>query len=237
MIRDSAAAYAEERLQPRVLEAFRKEETDPAIFREMGELGLLGVTIPEEYGGIGAGYVAYGLVAREIERVDSGYRSMMSVQSSLVMHPIHAYGSEEQRQQVPAAARHGRADRLLRADRARCRLGPRGHEDPRGEDAGRLPPERVQDLDHQRADRRCLRGVGEVGGARRQDPRLRARQGHARPLGAEDRGQAQLARLGDRRDRARRRRGRRGRAAAERRGPERARSAASTAPATASPGA
>ena len=87
----------QERLQPRVLEAFRNEETDPAIFREMGELGLLGVTIPEEYGGIGAGYVAYGLIAREIERVDSGYRSMMSVQSSLVMHPIYAYGSDEQR--------------------------------------------------------------------------------------------------------------------------------------------
>jgi glutaryl-CoA dehydrogenase len=97
MIRDTAASYAQDRLQPRVLQAFREGETDPAIFREMGELGLLGVTIPEQYGGTGAGYVAYGLVAREVERVDSGYRSMMSVQSSLVMYPIHAYGSEEQR--------------------------------------------------------------------------------------------------------------------------------------------
>jgi len=97
MIRDSAAAYAQDRLQPRVEHAFLAEQTDPEIFREMGELGLLGITIPEEYGGIGAGYVSYGLVAREVERVDSGYRSMMSVQSSLVMHPIHAYGSEEQR--------------------------------------------------------------------------------------------------------------------------------------------
>ena len=97
MIRDSARAYAQEKLQPRVIEAYAEEKTDPAIFREMGELGLLGVTIPEEYGGIGAGYVCYGLIAREIERVDSGYRSMMSVQSSLVMHPIHAYGTEEQR--------------------------------------------------------------------------------------------------------------------------------------------
>ncbi len=97
MIRDSAHAYAQEKLLPRVEHAFLAEETDPAIFREMGELGLLGVTIPEEYGGIGAGYVSYGLVAREVERVDSGYRSMMSVQSSLVMHPIYAYGSEEQR--------------------------------------------------------------------------------------------------------------------------------------------
>ncbi len=98
MIRDAARAYAQEKLQPRVIEAYRDEVTDPGIFREMGEMGLLGTTIPEEYGGVGAGYVTYGLVAREVERVDSGYRSMMSVQSSLVMYPIYAYGSEEQRQ-------------------------------------------------------------------------------------------------------------------------------------------
>ncbi len=97
MLRDAARAFAQEKLQPRVIKAFADEETDPAIFREMGEMGLLGVTVPEEYGGIGASYVAYGLVAREVERVDSGYRSMMSVQSSLVMYPIYAYGSEEQR--------------------------------------------------------------------------------------------------------------------------------------------
>ena len=97
MLRDAAQAYAQEKLAPRVTQAFRDEATDPAIFREMGDMGLLGVTVPEEYGGLGAGYVAYGLVAREIERVDSGYRSMMSVQSSLVMYPIYAYGSEEQR--------------------------------------------------------------------------------------------------------------------------------------------
>ncbi len=97
MIADSACAYAKEKLQPRVLEAFVEEQTDPEIFREMGAMGLLGTTIPEEYGGIGASYVSYGLVAREVERVDSGYRSMMSVQSSLVMYPIYAYGSEAQR--------------------------------------------------------------------------------------------------------------------------------------------
>ena len=97
MVRDSAHSYAQEKLQPRVIDAFREENTDPAIFREMGEQGLLGCTLPEEYGGAGLGYVAYGLVAREVERVDSGYRSMMSVQSSLVMYPIYAYGSEEQR--------------------------------------------------------------------------------------------------------------------------------------------
>jgi glutaryl-CoA dehydrogenase len=97
MIRDAAHAYAQDRLLPRVTAAFRHETSDPAIFREMGALGLLGFTIPSEYGGAGGGYVGYGLIAREIERVDSGYRSMLSVQSSLVMFPIHAYGSEEQR--------------------------------------------------------------------------------------------------------------------------------------------
>ena len=94
MLRDAAAAYAAEKLAPRVTQAYRDEVTDPAIFAEMGEMGLLGVTIPEEYGGLGAGYVSYGLIAREVERVDSGYRSMMSVQSSLVMYPIYAYGSD-----------------------------------------------------------------------------------------------------------------------------------------------
>lgn len=97
-LRDGARAYAHEKLQPRVIQAFREESTDPEIFREMGEMGLLGVTLPEEYGGLGASYVSYGLIAREVERVDSGYRSMMSVQSSLVMYPIYAYGSEAQRQ-------------------------------------------------------------------------------------------------------------------------------------------
>jgi glutaryl-CoA dehydrogenase len=97
LFRDAAHAYAQEKLQPRAVAAFEREQTDPDIFPEMGEMGLLGLTLPEAYGGVGAGYVSYGLVAREIERVDSGYRSMMSVQSSLVMYPIYAYGSEEQR--------------------------------------------------------------------------------------------------------------------------------------------
>ncbi len=97
MIRDAAAAYCQDKLAPRVLEAFRHEKTDPAIFSEMGELGLLGPTIPEEYGGGGLNYVSYGLIAREVERIDSGYRSMMSVQSSLVMVPINEFGSEEQK--------------------------------------------------------------------------------------------------------------------------------------------
>ena len=97
-VRDAAAAYCQERLGARVQEAFRQEQTDPAIFREMGELGLLGPTIPEAYGGAGLNHVSYGLIAREVERVDSGYRSMMSVQSSLVMVPIFEFGSEALRQ-------------------------------------------------------------------------------------------------------------------------------------------
>ena len=97
MIRDTARAYAQEKLAPRIIDAFANEVTDVSIFREMGELGLLGPTVPEQYGGVGASYVAYGLVAREVERIDSGYRSMMSVQSSLVMYPIYAYGSEAQK--------------------------------------------------------------------------------------------------------------------------------------------
>ncbi|UWU26102.1 acyl-CoA dehydrogenase (plasmid) [Rhizobium sp. CB3060] len=97
MIRDAAKAFAEAELLPHVGDAYLEEKTDPGLFRLMGRAGLLGVTLPEKYGAAGANYVAYGLVAREVERVDSGYRSMMSVQSSLVIYPIYAYGSEEQR--------------------------------------------------------------------------------------------------------------------------------------------
>lgn len=106
MIRDVARAYAQDRLAPRVIDAFAGEQTDPEIFREMGALGLLGPTLPEAYGGVEASYVAYGLIAREVERIDSGYRSMMSVQSSLVMYPIHAFGSQAQKERyLPALAR------------------------------------------------------------------------------------------------------------------------------------
>ncbi|WP_459615172.1 acyl-CoA dehydrogenase [Bordetella sp. 2513F-2] len=106
MVREAAQAYAQDKLATRVLEAFRHEKTDPAIFAEMGELGLLGPTIPTEYGGAGLNYVCYGLIAREVERVDSGYRSMMSVQSSLVMVPINEFGSEAQKQKyLPKLAR------------------------------------------------------------------------------------------------------------------------------------
>src|SRR5947209_4399950 len=97
LVRDAAQSLAEDKLRPRVLSAFREERFDREIMNELGAAGFLGATLPEAYGGAGASYVSYGLIAREIERVDSGYRSAMSVQSSLVIHPIHAYGSEEQR--------------------------------------------------------------------------------------------------------------------------------------------
>ena len=98
MLRDAAAQFAQNELQPLIIDAYREATVNPGLFHKMGEAGLLGATIPEEYGGLGASYTAYGLIAREVERVDSGYRSMMSVQSSLVIYPIHAYGSEAQRQ-------------------------------------------------------------------------------------------------------------------------------------------
>jgi len=100
LIRDTARGFAQTNLAPRIVDAFQNEVADPSIFRELGALGLLGPTIPQEYGGAGANYVAYGLIAREIERIDSGYRSMMSVQSSLVMYPISAFGSKTQKQSL-----------------------------------------------------------------------------------------------------------------------------------------
>ena len=180
MVRDAAHAYCQDKLAPRVLEAFRHEKTDPAIFREMGELGLLGPTIPEEYGGAGLNYVCYGLIAREVERVDSGYRSMMSVQSSLVMVPINEFGTEAHEAEVPAEARHRRMDRLLRPDRAEPRLRSRQHGHARASKvAGGYALSRRQDVDHQLADRRRVRRLGQ--GRRRRDPRLRAREGHEGP--------------------------------------------------------
>ena len=121
-----------------MLQAFRQEQTDLAIFREMGELGLLGSTIPEQYGGAGLNYVCYGLVAREVERVDSGYRSMMSVQSSLVMVPINEFGNEATKQKYLPRLATRRMDRLLRPDRAQPRLRPRQHDHPGQEGRRRL---------------------------------------------------------------------------------------------------
>ena len=122
LIRDTARAYAQEKLAPRIVDAYLNEHTDRAIFSEMGQLGLLGVTVAEEFGGAGAGYVSYGLVSREVERIDSGYRSMMSVQSSLVMYPIEAYGTLAQKTEISAQARVGRIRGLFRFDRTGCGL-------------------------------------------------------------------------------------------------------------------
>jgi glutaryl-CoA dehydrogenase len=106
MVRDAARDYAQGSLAPRIVDAFRREHTDPGIFKEMGDLGLLGATIPADFGGGGLNYVSYGLIAREVERVDSGYRSMMSVQSSLVMLPIDRFGTEwQKRKYLPPLAR------------------------------------------------------------------------------------------------------------------------------------
>ena len=153
MVRDAAHAYAQDKLAPRILEAFRHEKTDSSIFRELGELGVLGCTLPTEYGGHALNYVCYGLIAREIEKVDSGYRSMMSVQSSLVMLPIYEFGSEAQRKKVFAQARDRRVDRLLRIDRAQSRLRPGQHGNAREESRRWFPVDRIQDVDQQLADR------------------------------------------------------------------------------------
>ena len=156
-----------------MIEAYLEEKTDRAIFSEMGALGLLGATLPEKYGCAGANYVSYGLIAREIERVDSGYRSMNSVQSSLVMYPIYAYGSEAQRLKY--------LPRLASGEWVGCfgLTEPDAGSDPgsmttRAEKVvRRLPPHRGQDVDLERADGGRVRCVGEVCGARQCHPRLR----------------------------------------------------------------
>ncbi len=194
----------------------------PGSSPKWAQAGLLGVTVPEEYGGLGAGYVSYGLVAREIERIDSGLSldDVGAVEPGDVSDPCLWLGGAAP--QISARAGQWLADRLLRPDRARGRIGPRRHEDPRHEGAGRLCAERVQDVDLERADRRCLRGLGQVRGAWRQDPRLRAGEGHE---GADARRRSrasfQLRASRHRRDRAAGCRSARGRAAARRRGAER----------------
>ncbi len=154
MVMKTARDYAGAKLAPRIRNAFRDESFDPAIMREMGELGLLGMTLPEPYGG-GLSYTCYGLVAREMERVDSAYRSALSVQNSLVMHPIFAFGSEAQKKKYLPGLADGQLDRLLRAYRTRSRLRSRRHDRARGEGWRGLSPHRRQDVDHQFAHRRC----------------------------------------------------------------------------------
>ena len=218
MVRDTARGYAQEKLFPRVLKAYREESFDREIMREMGALGLIGATVPEEYGGAGLGYVAYGLIAREIENVDSGYRSAMSVQSSLVMHPIYSYGSEAQRRRFLPKLASGEIVGCFGLTEPDYGSDPGSMVTRAEKVAGRLCAHRREDVDHQFADRRHRGGVGE---ARRRDPRLHRGARHEGLLDAEDRGQAVAARLDHRRDRAGERRGAGGEPAAEREGPGR----------------
>ena len=171
-IRDAAREYCQEKLFPRVIEANRHEKFHREIMNEMGEMGFLGATL-EGYGCAGVNYVSYGLIAREVERVDSGYRSAFSVQSSLVMYPIWDFGSEAQTAEVSAEAAQRRVGRLLRPDRAGCRLRSRLDAHAGEARRWRLCAERVEDLDHQLADRRCAGGVGE--GRCRRHPRVHPR--------------------------------------------------------------
>ena len=159
---DATRNFARHTRLPDVTSAYLNESTDTTIFQKMGERGLLGVTIPSVYGGVNAGYVAYGLIAREIERVDSGYRSMMSVQSSLVMYPIFAYGSEQQRQRYLPNLARGEIDRLFRTDGTGRRLGPCEHADTSREDRRGLSADGRQDLDLEQPYRGRVRRVGQI---------------------------------------------------------------------------
>ncbi len=161
MVRDAALAYSQDKLQPRVLQAFRHERMDAAIFREMGALGLLGATLPVQYGGAGLNYVSYGLIAREVERVDSGYRSMLSVQSSLVMLPIYAFGTEAQRQKFLPRLASGASIGCFGLTEPDHGSDPGIDGQPGKESRGRLCAFRQQDVDHQRPHRRRFRALGQ----------------------------------------------------------------------------
>ena len=200
MVSDSARAYCQEKLLPRVRDGFRNETFDRAIMTEMGEMGFLGPTIPEEYGGAGLSYVCYGLVAREIERVDCGYRSAASVQSSLVMHPIFAYGSEEQRRKYLPKLATGEF------------VGCFGLTEPDfGSDPGGMVTKAVKDGAGYRLNGAKMwitnSPIADVAVVWAKldgdDPRLHRRARHEGFLDAEDRRQVLAARLGHRRDRAR----------------------------------
>ncbi len=161
MVRDAAQSYCQDKLAPRVLEAFRHERTDVTIFREMGDLGLLGPTIAPEYGGPGLSYVCYGLIAREIERVDSGYRSMMSVQSSLVMVPINDFGNEATKQKYLPKLATGEWIGCFGLTEPNHGSDPGSMVTRAKKGGGRLFDQRQQDVDHQQPHRRRLHGLGQ----------------------------------------------------------------------------
>ena len=220
MVRDTARAYALDKLLPRVQDAFRHEKTDPSIFVEMGELGLLGPTVSEKYGGAGRNYVSYGLIVREIEHIDSGYRSMMSVQSSLVIVPIHTFGSDERkRRYLPGLTAgtqigcfgltepdHGSepgsmATRARKAEGGFLLSGVDGdwHEPLVCNAIGIMQKDAFEDMDLQFADRRCLRRLGQD--RRRRYPGLRTGEGLEGPLRPRHTRQGRPARLHNRPDR------------------------------------
>jgi glutaryl-CoA dehydrogenase len=184
MVRDTAEGYAQERLQPRVTDAYLNERFDREIMTEMGSLGLLGATVSPDYGGAGLNYVSYGLIARAVERVDSGYRSAMSVQSSLVMHPINAYGTEEQKRKYLPRLATGEWVGCFGLTEPDAGFRPRFDADTSGQGRGRLPAEREQDVDHQLADRRRLHRLGQIGGSRRSNQGLRPRAWRMKGLSA-----------------------------------------------------
>ena len=159
LVQDSVARLVDAEVLPIIREAFEQHRFPRELVPELAALGLLGSSL-EGYGCAGLNAVSYGLICQELERGDSGIRSFVSVQSSLCMYPIHAFGSEEQKQQLPAAHGARRAHRLLRPDRAARRLGSGQHEDPRQAARRRLGPQRRQDVDHQRRHRRPRRGLG-----------------------------------------------------------------------------
>ena len=204
MVRDSARAYAQDKLMPRVLEAIRHENFDREIMNEMGALGFLGSTI-DGYGCAGVNYVCYGLIAREVERVDSGYRSAMSVQSILVMHPIHAFGTEAQRQKYLPKLATGEMVGCFGLTEPDHGSDPGGMKTAR---ARRSPAAMSSTAPRCGSPTRPIADVFVVW-AKTEDgvhPRLHPRERHEGPHGAEDRGQVQPARLGHRRDRHGRRR-------------------------------
>ena len=199
MVRDAAHAYARDKLAPRILEAFRHEKTDPSIFRELGELGVLGCTLPTEYGGHALNYVCYGLIAREIEKVDSGYRSMMSVQSSLVMLPIYEFGSEAQRKKYLPKLATGELIGCFGLTEPNHGSDPGSMETRAKSVDGGFRLTRLEDVDQQLADRGRVCRVGEE--RRRQHPRLHPRERHERPVGTRNSRQVRVARVDHRRGR------------------------------------